>query len=153
MYKKYSEMIKMSKFEELAYMIEHDAGTESLGRELFDAFADTNWDFRCYGLLSFLISREEKAQWHYLALNLLTVGLNYCEGSYNMALIHLRRLIDFEGYTLSSLMTLVDLHLVPESVVSVDEAIWAAREAIRLDPSNSDYAKSFLQAHNNHNDD
>ena len=141
-----SNLIMTSSFEEVREFVANSGDKYEFEDFFISAFDFTDWDFRCYGLLNYLNSIQEEVIWHRISYLLLSFFLNYIKGSEDMALIHLRRLIEIEGHTTWNLLGLIKLARVPEGVVSVEEGKWAAYEALKINPDEEE-ARYFLSAY------
>lgn len=98
-----------------------------------------------YTFLHYLLMKEESMELHNLAFTLLIVPLVHIEGAYHSALYHAQRAVELTNeQDTFSLEHLLFLNIVPDKLVSDQEAIEICHKILALDPSNKT-AKSSLK--------
>ncbi|MEF2245385.1 hypothetical protein V1L65_10555 [Paenibacillus sp. IITD108] len=89
-----------------------------------------------YSFICKLIAEKESVDLHSLAATVMINPLSFIEGAYETSLYHVRRAIELDSSDVSLKEMIILLHLIPDEVVSKDEAIRAATEILTIDPNN-----------------
>ncbi|AHN21692.1 MULTISPECIES: hypothetical protein [Lysinibacillus] len=98
-----------------------------------------------YTFLHYLIMKKETAELHTLAFSLFVNSLTPIEGAYHCALYHAQRAVELTNeQDAGDLENLLFLNIVPDKLVSDQEAIDICHKILALDPSNK-IAKSSLK--------
>lgn len=121
---------------EKAKEITSDLSFEELFEEVFEISFESR-SITCYTFVLSLIVENESEELHEVAFSILVNSLVHTEGAYYAALYHVRRSIALTkeqdaGY----LSNLLFLHIVPDVVVSKEEAYKTARKILLLEPTN-----------------
>ncbi|QPQ36030.1 hypothetical protein [Lysinibacillus sp. JNUCC-52] len=97
-----------------------------------------------YTFLHYLLMKEESAELHNLVFSLFVNALTHIEGAYHCALYHAQRAVELTNeQDTFSLEHLLFLNIVPDKLVSDEQAIEICHKILALDPSNKT-AKSSL---------
>lgn len=97
-----------------------------------------------YTFLHYLLMKEESAELHNLVFSLFVNALTHIEGAYHCALYHVQRAVELTNeQDTFSLEHLLFLNIVPDKLVSDEQAIEICHKILALDPSNKT-AKSSL---------
>ena len=118
--------------------------TEYYRKVDFKTFSDylTNLAFDNQSITSYtfmvgLLLEEENAQLHELAFSLLSQSLCHIEGAYFASIYHARKAVELTGYANVKYMeNLLFLNIVPDKVISDEEAQEIAKKIILLEPEN-----------------
>ena len=90
-----------------------------------------------YTLIVSLLLKEENAQLHELAYSLLSQPLCHTEGAYFASLYHARKAVELTDYkNVKYMENLLFLNIVPDKVISDEEAHEIAKKIILLEPKN-----------------
>ena len=98
-----------------------------------------------YSFICFLLIKNETAEYHCLASELLEIAFFYLTGSYEAALNHTRRAIELVPNNIGYQEKLLLFNDYPEKIVSDEEAVQVARN-ILLQESDNIVAKDYLAA-------
>ncbi|UED82312.1 hypothetical protein FH508_0010565 [Lysinibacillus sp. CD3-6] len=97
-----------------------------------------------YTFLHYLLMKEESAELHNLVFSLFVNALTHIEGAYHCALYHAQRAVELTNeQDTFSLEHLLFLNIVPDKLVSDEQAIEICHKILALDLSNKT-AKSSL---------
>jgi hypothetical protein len=117
--------------------------------DLLHELAYDTSDMVCYTFVNFLIySQGESSNFHHLASSLLSHPLCYIEGAYKSALLHSKRASELSPEDIGLKEYLLFFHIIPEQLVSKEEAIAIANMVIQTEPS-SQAAKDILSRYGN----
>ncbi|MFM1655114.1 hypothetical protein ACI7RC_23915 [Brevibacillus sp. B_LB10_24] len=112
--------------------------------DLLHELAYETGDLVCYTFVNFLIySQGESSDLHHLASSLLSHPLCYIEGAYRSALLHSRRALELSPEDVGLKEYLLLFHIIPEELVSKEEAIEIANMVLQIDPK-SQVAKNII---------
>jgi len=100
-------------------------------------------DIAIYSFVSYLITLQESAELHETAMSLMVNPLCHFEGAYSAGLHHARRGMELEPDKVTWLEMMLYFHMVPDQVVSEEEAHETAKRILSLDPNN-EKALAFL---------
>ncbi|TMU87164.1 hypothetical protein FGG79_03245 [Bacillus sp. BHET2] len=114
-----------------------------LDAELMDiAFNDSS--IANYSYIMSLLVEKENVELHEMAFRLMVNPLSYLDGAYYAALYHARRCVELtDRQEVGYLSNLLFLHMIPNQVVSEEEAYETAKRMLSLEP-NHIQAKQFL---------
>lgn len=99
-----------------------------------------------YAFICFLISQENKAEYHSLAAHLLALPLCAYPGACSAGLFHAREAVRLDPEDVTNKELLLYFNRIPEQVLEKDEAIAIAKEVLRQKPD-SEAAKEVLLAY------
>lgn len=117
--------------------------------DLLHELAYDSGDLICYTFVNFLIySQGESSNLHHLASSLLSHPLCYIEGAYKSALLHSRRASELSPEDVGLKEYLLFFHIIPDELVSREEAIAIANMVLQTEPS-SEVAKDILSRYEN----
>ncbi|USG64640.1 hypothetical protein NDK47_21225 [Brevibacillus ruminantium] len=129
---------------------------EQVSKIDFSAFSDLlhelaydTSDLVCYTFVNFLMySQGERSDLHHLASSLLSHPLCHIEGAYKSALLHSRRASELSPEDVALKEYLLFFHIIPEKLVSKEEAIEIASVVLQVEP-NSQVAKDIFSRYGN----
>lgn len=97
-----------------------------------------------YSVVVYLLLEAENDKLHDLAFQVLSQPLCHIEGAYASSLYHAQRAVDLtDGADVKRLENLLFLNIVPEKIVSDEQAKSIAKKILVLDPTN-EVAKDAL---------
>lgn len=103
-----------------------------------------NEDLSNYSVLVYLLLDTEDDKLHDLAFQVLSQPLCHIEGAYTSSLYHAQRAVDLtDAADVKRLENLLFLNIVPEKIVSDEQAKSIAEKILVLDPTN-EVAKDTL---------
>lgn len=81
-----------------------------------------------------LIGEKEDDEYHNLASIIMTFGLNWMPGAYNVAMCHLQRAIQLNPDNIGYKQEMLLFNIMPDQLLSKEEALAYAREVHEVDP-------------------
>lgn len=91
-------------------------------------------DISAYGFVCYLITQNEQAKYHNLAILLLNGAYSYVPGAYATAFYHAMRVCAIEPGNVDAKEQLLLFHEIPEKLLSDEEARVVATEILRVRP-------------------
>ncbi|MFH1442954.1 MAG: hypothetical protein ABIG96_02875, partial [Candidatus Micrarchaeota archaeon] len=88
-----------------------------------------------YSFIWFLICDKETAYYHRIASVILSNGINHLPNAYNLALFHARRSVELEPTNVDNLQWLLFFNILPDKLISDEEAVKIARKVLRYKPN------------------
>ncbi|MBS2967871.1 hypothetical protein J9317_03660 [Metabacillus sp. KIGAM252] len=132
----FKEAILSADFQKAKEIASHkNMDAESLMDNLF-LIAYEEGSMAAYGFANQLILEEETSEHHYLASFLLSMGLTHFEGAYPTAFYHAKRAAELSPEDLSYKEYLLFFHILPDPLLSREEAIDIAGQILEVEPDN-----------------
>lgn len=97
-----------------------------------------------YVFVTYLISKEEKAIYHYAASLLMSNAFNHYPEGYLAAYYHAKRAVEIDSSNIDFKESLLYFRVIPEKLLGKEEAIQLAKAVIKAKPD-SDRAKEILE--------
>lgn len=140
--KQLQELILQNKFSNASKLVTGATSTEELEGILLEIAYDTE-SLLVYEFVNFLIEQKESVELHSIAASLLNNPLCFIDGAYAKGLNHVRRAMDFVPMDVSLKELILFYSLVPDEIVTREEAREYAMQILQIDPNNK-VALDFL---------
>lgn len=93
-------------------------------------------DISIYTFIVSLLLKNEIVELHSLAANLFALSFSYLEGGYASGLYHAKKCVELAPDNVDYKQFLLLFNVIPERLVSKEEALQIAREILEIDPNN-----------------
>lgn len=107
-----------------------------LQRDILLKIAFDTDNINVYTFTVFMLIKHESSELHVLATQLLSQPFCHIEGTYQAAVVHLKRAIELDPQSIDLLIFLLFFYQVPDQVLSEHEAKETAQRILKEDPSN-----------------
>lgn len=88
-----------------------------------------------YGFVSYMIQKQENAEWINLAVDIMLNPLCFIEGAYSIALFHARELLSIDRNA-ENLERILFFYNIPERLIDEEEARCIAEELLAIESNN-----------------
>lgn len=131
---KFKSLVINGQFDAINLMIAQ-YGFIKMRDDLFELAYDTG-SIAPYTFALDLVIKENKAENHMLASEILTLPLCHLTDAYRMGFFHARKALEMEPQNINYIEYLLFFHEIPDRLLSEEEAIIIAKEILLVDPEN-----------------
>lgn len=132
MKEKVKELIMSGDFQKAKVLVELER--DDLLRDIVLELGFDEESISAYSFVSHLITNNENSILHHLASELLSLALCHLPGAYSGGLFHARRAIELSPQDVHLKEYLLFFHVIPERLISEEEAIEIARDIVYIIP-------------------